>query len=452
MAPVADGADGYEIVSSAPEFTVDAESATALDLSTTRLQQQATVQDTDGPASPEIPLQVAQLHLRVHEALREQKDQNKTSDSAISWPKRWLRSRQSGQQQGRGAGIWESSFDGPSTTAGIGLVGAYTTGITHKVSDNVTCSHQLVLTANTSDTATLVGPVVAGPSAAAATASNKAVGSWATKKNGKRAKLAGNMSNAPMKLMWLLNPREMLFQWAQARSEDAERLMRKKQKKEARQRRKAAARLKAKGLPQLSEEDEELAQQLQDALVGVDNSPPGAVAASTANSKAKGKAIVIENNATVGPSGQGASTITAETVPTRPLSSIHEEVGTTSSIAGHRLITQYGRIWVPLQTPHGEEESVAAAGDGASMALYIGDDGDVLDQHSGIVAPPNSVADSGCSRQPIDEQDSDSGQFQPKIVTVLDNAVGPSIIPFTKRLREISERDDRSFVTCLSQQ
>lgn len=415
------------------------------------------VQNAYGPAGPEIPLGVAQLHLRVHEAHREQKEQTERSGSAIPWPKRWFRSRQTEQQQDRAAGIWESSFDGPATTAGIGLVGAYTTGITHKVSDNVTCSHQLVLTANTSDATTLVAPVAAGPSAAAATASNKAVGSWATKKNGKRAKLAGNMSNAPMKLMWLLNPREMLFQWAQARSEDTERLMRKKQKKEARQRKKAAARLKAKGLPQLSEEDEELAQQLQDALVGDDNSSPEAAAASTANGKAKGKAAkgkasVIENNATAEPSGQGACTITTGTVPTRPLSSIHEEVGTTSSVAGHRLITQYGRIWVPLQTPHGEEESIAAAGDGAVMAMYIGDDGDVLNQHSGIVAPPNSVADSGCSLQPIDEQDSDSGHFRPKIATILDKAEGPSVIPFTKRLREISERDDRSFVTCLSQQ
>ncbi|CAK7270014.1 hypothetical protein SEPCBS119000_003867 [Sporothrix epigloea] len=409
-----------------------------LDYGTTLQQQQLMLQT---PASPEIPLQVAQLHLRVHDALQERDSRDKKASTSSSWRTRWSRSRQIGQQQDRNAGIWESSFDGPSTTAGIGLVGAYTTGITHKVSDNVTCTHQLVLTANTSDATTVVAPVIGGPraavAAAAAPAPNKAVGSWATKKNGKRAKLAGNMSNAPVKLMWLLNPREMLFQWAKARSEDTERLMRKKQKRECRQKKKAAAKLKAKGLPVLSEEDEELARQLQDALVGPENTSSGAAAALPSNS----------NTAAAGFPGQGASEITAESVPLRPSSSIYEDNGTASSIAGYRLVTQYGRVWVPHQTPHGEE-SVAAAGDGAVMEMDAGDEDAVLDQHSGIVAPPNSLAGSGCGRQCSDDQDLDSGPIRPYIGANLDNTAGPSTIPLSGRLRK---KDNYSFVTCFSQ-
>ncbi|CAK7213952.1 hypothetical protein SCUCBS95973_001975 [Sporothrix curviconia] len=406
------------------------------------------LQQSNGPPSPGIPVQVAQLHLRMHEDFHKQKSsrrQNANSDATLPWPKRWLGSRQWRQQQGRGAGLWESSFDGPAATAGTGLTGAYTTSVVHKVSDKVTCTHQLVLTANTTGAASVGGGATApstSTSAVAASAANKAVGSWATKKDGKRAKLVGDMANAPMKLMWLLNPRETLFQWAQARSEDAERLKRKKQKKERRQKKKAAAKkLKAMGLPPAAEEDEELAQQLQDALVGTSaTAVPGEATAATANDKAKvkgkgkgkGKADSAKNGVPAGKSLKqdvevAVPAASSSSVPTKALQSVHEEVVATSSATGHRLVTQYGRIWVPQQTPHGEEESMASAGDGAIVVLGMRVDDNTSKQHSGTVAPPNSVAGSGYGCHPGASQDSDYDQFQSNVSAIVVGIAGPSM-------------------------
>ncbi|CAK7210248.1 hypothetical protein SBRCBS47491_000712 [Sporothrix bragantina] len=435
----------------------DVEEATPLNKSPAQ-QRQATPQ-ADGSTSTGIPLQVAQLHLRLHENFQKEKGRrrrrnaNPDTNVPAPWPKRWLGSRQWRQHQGRGAGLWESSFDGPSATAGSSLTGAYTTSVTHKVSDNVTCVHQLVLTANSTGAASVNGGATTGSSttaAAAATASNKAVGSWATKKDGRRAKLVGNMANAPTTLMWLLNPRETLFQWAQAKSNDPERLKRKKQKKGRRQRKKEAKNLKALGLPPVPEEDEELAQQLQNALVGpaptTEGEPTAASAKAKGKKKGKDKETSGDNGAqTVTPPDQGASTAAASSPdPAKPSVSIHEAVVATSSATGHRLVTQYGRIWVPHQTPHGEEESIAAAGDGAVSVMEV-------DEHGGTVAPPNSVAGSGYGRLFGTSLGSDYCLFQSSLGAIVMSAA--DLYPNLKRSREISEvseDDNRSFVTCCS--
>ncbi|CAK7199817.1 hypothetical protein SEUCBS139899_002503 [Sporothrix eucalyptigena] len=437
----------------------DVGAITPRDSITSQQRQQATPQQV----SSGIPLQVAQMHIAMHENFHKQKGQRRkhpnTNNTNVPWPKRWLGSQQwrQQQQQGRDIGLWENSFDGTSATAGTSLTGKYHSKVTHKLSDRVTCEHAFTVTGVSSGTATAGDTSSAATTqAAAATADqNKAVGSWASKPNGTRAKIAGNMANAPMKLMWLLNPRETLFQWAQARSDDTERAKRKALKEQRRQRKKAAAKRKAEGLPPLTEEDEELSQRLQEALVGSATVPSSTIAAPLVNGEIGGEGLSGSGDISAVaqlPSGESSvSDAATASTSAMPLETVHKGSVTALSVVGHRLVTQYGRIWMPQQTPHGEEEASIDAGDGAVSDL--GDIGSVLSNCGGLVAPPNSVADSVYGHPAGVGQESEYGQFQSNFRGSFAGAAGPSISRYAKLLtHEASEDDRHSFVTCMSQQ
>lgn len=212
-----------------------------------------------------------------------------------------------------------------------------------------------------------------------ATAASPESGQPKTKKKPKAAKKKRDgffikIANIPSKWMWFLNPRDTVFEWARGhRSESHAR------HKQTRAERRIKRRIKRKA--RKSRKARKAGKELQ-----------GDCTATTGTAAAVMQRL--EEEARVREAAAAAAAATTNT--------------SLDAASAPRLITQYGRIWLGPQ---------AAGGDGAisyhndnndsriSITVSNSNDGYFIPPSppytGGVVAPPNSVADSAYYRLPL---------------------------------------------------
>jgi hypothetical protein len=366
--------------------------------------------------------QVSQLHNSIHERLQRQRATQRSRRTiagvSVPWPKRWAGSLQWRQHQAERQQLWESSFDGTTGTLGAtgGLTSGFTTSITRQLGPDLTATNQLSLTANVAGT---TGATVAPPGASFTSAA-------AVKKNSKKNKLVGDLSDIPQRWKWFLNPRETVFEWAKNEARNKKRLERKQAK--------IVKAAKRKALKELKEQEAKVVQLSQDQSVSVDVHGPAAATSGEESAANDGARTVLPRleeearaRAAAALSPPGGTSESNHGASAEEL--IEAEVFAAAAV-GPRLVTQYGRVWVRPQTMYGEEGSVAATGDGTTSNMGNPRDDDASSGYDtgpgvaaspppccscGVAAPPNSVADSGYGHMEapvIFEEDGSSSPVQ----------------------------------------